>query len=228
MKLLSLFSGGLDSVAYTSSFMKDHRIEGLFINYGQRNIKEIEAAALLARKMEIPLGRLDIDTYSIKKFWGNTQMVEGGKLPSAEYNPSIVIPLRNGIFLMYALSHAYSHGFDGVLIGAQCDSIKQYWHHDHPETRFPDESPLFLSLMEKAANRGVFRCQGLVKVLAPVQNGWDKADLAAIGYANLGEIIFDTWTCRAGDENQCGKCEACLGRMAAFKKAKIRDHTTYG
>lgn len=228
MKLLSLFSGGLDSVAYASSFKKDHYLEGLFINYGQKNIREVEAAALLAKKMEMPLGRLDIDTHSIKKFWGDTQMVEGGKLTSAEYNPSIVIPLRNGIFLMYALSYAYSKGFDGVLLGAQCDSIKQYWHHDHPETRFPDESPLFISMMEKAANRGVFRCQGLVKIMAPVQNGWDKADLATIGYKNLGEIIFDTWTCRSDEENQCGICEACTGRKDAFRRAGIKDHTAYG
>lgn len=225
MNILSLFSGGLDSVAYTSKFVKEgHRVEAMAINYGQKNYMELGAAHLLAKKLKIPISVLDIT--SMSALWNHTQMLKGGET-TTEYDPSIIVPLRNGIFLMCAMSYAYSNKFDAVVLGAQCDSIKQYWHRDHSETRFPDESPLFLSLMEKAANRGVFECQGLVKIFAPVLKGLDKADLCTIGYQNLGEIIFDTWTCRSDEEKQCGLCEACKGRIEAFKKAGIKDHTDY-
>lgn len=224
MKLLSLLSGGLDSICWTAEFLKDHQVLGIGINYGQKNRFELDVARTFCEDIfKIPF-----------KIWqshfgemGVNQITEPSVEVTKEYNPSIILPLRNGVFLMRALAYAYAFGFDGVLIGAQTDSVKTFTHEDHDEQKFPDESTSFLSLLERVASLGVFSCQPQVRIMAPIMKGMSKTDLIKSGYRLLGKHIYMTHSCRNADPKHCGKCEACIGRQHAFQKAGIPDQTPY-
>ncbi len=47
------------------------------------------------------------------------------------------------------------------------------------------------------------------------------------GYDVLGDKIFNTWSCYKNGKVQCGKCESCNNRKAAFLEAGIDDKTLY-
>ena len=47
------------------------------------------------------------------------------------------------------------------------------------------------------------------------------------GYNVLGDNIFNTWSCYSNEKVQCGKCESCNNRKAAFLEANIEDKTVY-
>ena len=52
MQVVVLASGGLDSATLAHSLSKEgHSIRLLAINYGQRHVKELDAAAVLARRL---------------------------------------------------------------------------------------------------------------------------------------------------------------------------------
>ena len=47
------------------------------------------------------------------------------------------------------------------------------------------------------------------------------------GYDVLGDNIFNTWSCYQDGKIQCGKCESCNNRKAAFLESGIEDKTHY-
>ena len=60
------------------------------------------------------------------------------------------------------------------------------------------------------------------------QDGAYLADfLLKKGYDVFGDKIFNTWSCYKNGNMQCGKCESCNNRKAAFVEAGIEDKTHY-
>lgn len=220
-KVLSICSGGLDSISMTL-LHKDDDVTLLTFDYGQKATKEINVVRYLAAKYNMKIIAPDISSLSWI-FGKENQLTNSDVTVEGEYKPSIVVPLRNGVFLQLALTYAYSYGFDKIILGSHMDDC-QLVNGDYA---FPDCTPAFFSAMEMAAVKGTLRTQKKVLVQAASTLHMHKKQLIQKAYEIDKDVLFKTWSCYTNGEKQCGKCDSCMNRKRAFKEAGIIDETEY-
>ncbi|HET8720130.1 MAG TPA: 7-cyano-7-deazaguanine synthase, partial [Candidatus Nitrosotenuis sp.] len=158
----------------------------------------------------------------MKTLYGKSNVLTSSekKIPS-KFDYSIVVPIRNGIFLSIASAWAFSLGASLVAYGAHTDDRK-----------YPDCRPRFSKKLESALNEGEIDGikQGIrkrIQVWTPYLAGKSKSSLIKDGYKKFGSEIFQTWSCYSSKSQHCGVCESCNNRKLAFAKAKIKDKTKY-
>ena len=142
------------------------------------------------------------------------------KIPG-KFNYSIVVPIRNGIFLSIATAWAFSLNASLVAYGAHTG-----------DRNYPDCRPIFSKKIESAFNQGEFDgiksgIRKKIKIWSPYRASLSKSQLLKKGYAVLGNTIFNTWSCYKDGKVQCGNCESCYNRKAGFREAGIVDKTRY-
>jgi len=224
-----IVSGGLDSIC-TAAHLKEegYTIYMLTFVYGQRARYEIQAAKRFARILNTVDHRI-IDIAFMKEIYGRTNALTDAtqNLPE-HFDYSIVVPLRNAVFITIATAWAMSIGAQLVAYGAHIGD-KQY----------PDCRPTFIKSITRTLN--LAEADGIrlgirrkITVWSPAVNGIDKSELLSKGYRILGDKIFDTWSCysdgvKAKGKNRihCGKCESCINRKIAISKVSIEDKTSY-
>jgi 7-cyano-7-deazaguanine synthase len=224
-----IVSGGLDSVCTTASLVKEgYTIHMITFVYGQRARLEIQAAKRFARILEIEDHRI-IDISFMKEIYGRTNVItDANQNIPKDFDYSIVVPLRNAIFVTIATAWAMSIGAELVAYGAHID-----------DKRYPDCRPTFIKSITKALN--LAEAEGVrlglrrkITIWSPAIDGIGKSSLLSKGYRILGDKIFDTWSCysdgvksKGKNPIHCGKCESCINRKNAITKAGIVDKTCY-
>ena len=151
-KALVLCSGGVDSTTLLAGAVERFGAENVYalsISYGQKHIREIEAARAVAahyggEQRFLDLGAIFADSTCSLLAHSDTavpagtyaeQQAEGGEgAPVSTY-----VPFRNGLFLSSAASMALSLGCEVVLYGAH--------HDDWAGAAYPDCSPAFVEAM---------------------------------------------------------------------------------
>jgi len=151
MKIVTLLSGGMDSatLAYWAKFRapadgNEAELICLSFDYGQRHIKELEAAKNIAGILNAThdVIRLRVDNTFIDKGWEAQHIFKDGKSPKIaplgsildsaltghgeipeghyadESMKATVVPNRNAIMLSIAYGIAVAKGADLVLFGA--------------------------------------------------------------------------------------------------------------
>ena len=216
-----VFSGGVDSVCSAVVLKSKYDLYGISFSYGQKADREITIAKSFAKKLGLK-SHIVIDIGFMKKLYGDSNVLTSKKreIPS-EFDYSIVVPIRNAVFLSVASAWAFTLNASLVAYGAHTGD-KQY----------PDCRPIFAKKLESAFNQGEIDGinSGLrkdIKIWSPYREGLSKSDLLKIGHKNLGDAIFRTWSCYADGKNHCGVCESCNNRKKAFEKAGIKDRTNY-
>lgn len=221
-----VFSGGLDSVCAASMQMAEYdEVYAITFSYGQRAGREVAVARSLAKRIRLREHRT-VDIGFMQQLYGKSNILtdagmdEKGRMPgSFEY--SIVVPIRNAVFLSIAAAWAFSIGATRVAYGAHTGDV-----------HYPDCRPSFAEKLEAAFNEGESDGirEGLrdeIEVWSPYRAGLTKEDLLRHGVNALGDAIYETWSCYASKERQCGECESCINRRRAFESAGIRDKTEY-
>lgn len=224
-----IFSGGLDSACAAAMLRPEYdEIYGITFSYGQRAVREIKAAKYLAKKLGLKQHKI-VDIGFMKSLYGDSNVLTGGaknkKIPgSFEY--SIVVPIRNAVFLSIATAWAYSIGATRVAYGAHAG-----------DSNYPDCRPRFAKKLQSAFNEG--ESDGIksgsrrgIDVWSPYVAGLTKEDLlkgaaGSGGVLAAGGAIYKTWSCYTSKELQCGVCESCANRRRAFENAGIKDKTRY-
>ncbi len=216
-----IFSGGMDSACYASQLGKKYDLYGITFSYGQKAGQEIRTAKRFAKKIGLKRHRV-VDIGFMKELYGDTNVLTGPsrKIPG-KFEYSIVVPIRNAIFLTIAAAWAYTLNASIVAYGAHTG-----------DAHYPDCRPGFAAKIQDALNEG--EVDGIkmgirrpVKVLSPYIEGYSKSDLIRLGYGNLGDGIFKTWSCYADKSAHCGRCESCNNRKSAFKSLDLVDKTAY-
>ena len=216
MKVVHLFSGGLDStVALHELIAGGHALRLLAIDYGQRHRKELDFAQAMAREKRIEFKQLSFP--SIRELLsGSSQTSSELLVPEGHYTAEnmklTVVPNRNMIMLSIAIGWAVSLKFDAVCYAA----------HAGDHAIYPDCRPEFADAVDHLAQICDWHP---VKLLRPFIH-LSKSQIVRKG-EDLKVPFEKTWSCYKGLNKHCGKCGTCVERREAFEIAKVIDPTVY-
>ncbi|MDI1494828.1 MAG: 7-cyano-7-deazaguanine synthase [Cenarchaeum symbiont of Oopsacas minuta] len=219
-KAVLVYSGGADSVCAAVMLSNKYDLYGITFVYGQRAKHEIIAAKKLAKHLKIKEHKI-VDISFMKDLYGDNVLTDSSKDIPDKFEYSIVVPIRNAIFLSVASAWAYTLGAQLVGYGAHVGDVN-----------YPDCRPTFAKKLADAFNLG--EKDGIksglhkeIKIWSPYSDSLSKSDLLRFGHDKLGDTLFDTWSCYMNKKYQCGRCESCNNRKAAFMRANISDKTVY-
>ncbi|TLX69795.1 MAG: 7-cyano-7-deazaguanine synthase [Thaumarchaeota archaeon] len=220
-KAIIIFSGGLDSVCTTIHLQSRFELYAITFSYGQKANQEITLAKYFAKILKLKEHKI-VNIEFMKGLYEKSNVLTNStmKIPS-KFDYSVVVPIRNAVFLSIASAWAFSKNAQLVAYGAH-----------KGDQRYPDCRPFFTRLIEQAFNEGEIDGikEGLrkkIRVWTPFIAGLSKSDLLKIGYRRLGDEICKTWSCYADTKIHCGRCESCNNRKAAFLNSRINDKTKY-
>ena len=220
-KAVIVFSGGIDSVCAVSFLKSKYELYGITFSYGQKADMEIAAAKLFAKKLGLKQHKI-IDINFMKELYGDSNVLTSAKrkIPN-KFEYSIVVPIRNAVFLSIASAWAYTLNASLVVYGAHTG-----------DKNYPDCRPSFAKKLESAFNQGEIdginsKLRKNIKIWSPYREGLSKSDLLKKGIKTLGDSIFKTWSCYSNKKHHCGICESCNNRKNAFQNANILDKTQY-
>ena len=87
---------------------------------------------------------------------------------------------------------------------------------------YPDCTPAFFKAAGEALNRGTKQgVQEGIEVLAPLMR-LNKAEIVKLA-AELKVPFELTWSCYAGGEKPCGRCDSCKLSAKGFEEAGVHD-----
>lgn len=213
-----LLSGGLDSYTAAAMAQRDGcTLSALTIKYGQRHVRELNAARAVAARLGVRRHvEIDID---LSKFGGSalTSDVEVPKDRSfdARQIPVTYVPARNTIFLSLALGWAEVIGAEQIVIGVNALDYSGY----------PDCRPEFIRAFQDLAALGTRAgVQGQRIEVATPLIALTKAQIIQRGVA-LGLDYGLTHSCYdpLPDGRPCRHCDSCVLRAAGFDAAGLLD-----
>ena len=220
-KAIVVFSGGIDSISMCAYLKEKYELYGISFLYGQKANQEIKKAKAFAKILRLKEHKI-VNISFMKELYGNTNVLTDSKkkIPS-KFNYSIVVPIRNGIFLSIATAWAFSINASLVAYGAHTG-----------DKNYPDCRPAFSKKLESSFNQGEIdgiksKIRKKIEIWSPYKAKLSKKQLLKKGYSVLGDSIFNSWSCYKNGKVQCGKCESCNNRKAAFLEAGIEDKTLY-
>ena len=216
MNTVLIYSGGLDSTTALYWLLdRGDRVRTLSINYGQRHVRELTAAASITLDLGVE-HRIVYLTSMRALLRGSSQTDDTVPVPDGHYADEsmrlTVVPNRNMLMLACALAWAASSNADSVAYAA----------HAGDHAVYPDCRPEFVAAMARAAELCHFTP---ITILAPFIN-FSKAEIVRIG-AGLRVPFEKTWSCYRGEAVHCGTCGTCYERREAFRIADVWDPTHY-
>ena len=214
-----LLSGGLDSATVLKIAEEKFEVRAIAFDYGQRHKFELSAAKKIAKKNGTTLNEIKIDLAQ----FGNSALTDDISVPKnqeiGKEIPITYVPVRNTIFLSYALAFAEVNEIFDIFIGVNALDYSGY----------PDCRPEFISAFEKMANEGTkfTQSKNKIKIHTPLID-LTKAEIITKG-VKLGVDYSMTHSCYDPSDSglSCGECDACILRKAGFKTANIIDPTNY-
>ena len=214
-----LLSGGLDSYTAAAVAKRDgFSIAALSINYGQRHVRELEAARAVARALgatrHLEL-TLDLTTIGGSALTSTAIDVPKDQPIDPHVIPSTYVPARNTIFLSLALGWAEVLGSSDIYIGVNALDYSGY-----PDCR-PEFIRAFEQLARVATRAGV---EGRQLHLHTPLIQLSKAEIIRLGLS-LGLDYGLTHSCYdpQADGRSCGHCDSCRLRAAGFADAGAND-----
>ena len=219
-KCIVLLSGGLDSTTVLALAKIDFHIFALSFDYGQRHKFELDAAKVIAKKNAVD--SFQTITIDLKQF-GKSALTDEIAVPKnqeiGDDIPITYVPVRNTIFLSYALAYAEVNNIYDIFIGVNALDYSGY----------PDCRPEYIGAFEKMANLGTKFTQGSRKITihTPLIN-MTKSEIILKGH-QLGVSYKDTHSCYdpSNEGLACGECDACILRKKGFTMSNITDPTLY-
>ena len=216
-----LLSGGLDSmVSGGIAREQGFTLAALTIDYNQRHRVELEAAARVAKMLEVDR---HVTLPLNLRLFGGSALTDDIDVPKDGVEegaiPVTYVPARNTIFLSLALGLAEATGARDIFLGVNALDYSGY-----PDCR-PEFIAKFQELADLATRMGV-EGQGFT-IHAPLQH-MTKADISAEA-ARLGLDAGQSWSCYdpTPDNKHCGLCDSCRLRSAGFEAAGLPDPTIY-
>jgi 7-cyano-7-deazaguanine synthase len=214
-----LLSGGLDSATAAAQAIADgYELVALSFRYGQRHDRELKAAQVIATHLQIAEHHI-IDVNLAQ--WGGSALTDTTlALPqdgvATHQIPVTYVPGRNTVFIAIALSLAEAVGAEAIYLGINAVDYSGY-----PDCR-PDYLEAFQHLATLSSKAGL---EGHApRLVAPLVMD-SKVDIVKRAM-RLGVPIAETWSCYAGEDEPCGRCDSCRIRDRALIEAGYANLAT--
>lgn len=214
-------SGGADSatcLAIAVNAWGSENVRAVSFDYGQRHIKEAEAAEALCAHYQV--------AHQVHKINGmkKTMLTDvSAEVPNISYSDIVgvsptYVPFRNGLMLstlaMLASPQPNSDNEAVIFFGAHAE--------DAANDAYPDCRLDFVGAIGAAIYIGSYH---RVRVRAPLIE-LTKAQVIGLGYQM--DVPYElTWSCYKGEELHCGTCPTCRARKQAFNDVGVPDPTQY-
>ena len=210
-----IYSGGMDSFTLLHlARSRGLKVHALSFNYGQRHVRELEAARAVCQAEGIPHKVIDIRAMS--EVMAGSSLTSDAEVPEGHYEEdsmkSTVVPNRNMILLSLATGYAVTVGAGAVWYGA----------HGGDHAIYPDCRPEFVEKMDAVCRIANYEPVGIE---APFM-ALDKGEILAEGL-KLGLDYSQTSTCYNGRDKACGRCGSCVERLEAFAAHGLEDPLAY-
>jgi len=215
-KAVVIYSGGMDSFTVLHLAKKyGYDVYALSFNYGQRHSKELDVAAAVCSKENIPHKEVDITAIN-HLLQGSSLTSMAIDIPMDDYADdnmkSTVVPNRNMILLSLAIGYAVSFGANKVFYGA----------HSGDHDIYPDCRPEFVNAMNTVSALANYEP---IEIVSPFLHANKLAILQA--GLDMGLDYANSWTCYQGLAKACGKCGSCIERRGAFTAIGLQDPLPY-
>lgn len=215
-----LLSGGLDSMV-SAALAREQGFEvvALTVNYGQRHIRELQAAAHIAA--QLGARRHITQGLDLRQFGGSalTDDIAVPKSGVGDEIPVTYVPARNLLFLSLTVALAEAEGASDIFIGVNALDYSGY----------PDCRPEFIEQFAETARLGTKAgVEGEpFRVHAPLQH-MTKADIASECYRLELDPAW-SWSCYdpTPEGLACGECDSCRLRRKGFLEAGLEDSIKY-
>ena len=225
MKAVILSSGGVDSTTCLGIAVDKYgsdSISTVLIHYGQKHVKELDSAKMVARYYGV--SHYELDVANVFKYSDSALLSKSGKIvaqasyadqmkKSGSNKIATYVPFRNGLMLSMAASFAYSIYKDDdieLYIGVHKD--------DAIVSAYADCSASFVHAMDSAISIGTY---GKIRLVAPFMDK-NKTEIVRVGL-DLSVPYHLTWSCYEGGKKPCGKCATCIDRAKAFAANNAQD-----
>ena len=216
-----LLSGGLDSTTVLAVARKDgYSTSTLAFDYGQKNRYELECAAEIARRFTAANHRqlvIDLRVFGGSSLTSDRPVERGRKVEEiGQAIPSTYVPVRNTLFLTYALAWAEVLEATDIFIGVNAIDTSGY----------PDCRPEFIAAYTRLANLATKLSTELgrqIRIHTPLQE-LNKAQIIRLGLG-LGVDYGLTSTCYdpLPGGAPCRSCDACILRARGFAEVGVAD-----
>jgi 7-cyano-7-deazaguanine synthase len=214
-KGLILLSGGQDSTTCLAwALNKFETLEAITFDYGQRHRIELESAALIAKKVNIPLRLQKLDLF---KDLTNSALTNSKiEITEGDKNslPSTFVPGRNLIFLSTAAIHAHQNGISELITGV-CET-------DY--SGYPDCRENFVKSLEESISLAL---DTKINIHTPLMHLNKAQSVEMMKQLGQLELLKHSHTCYKGNRPACGNCPSCQLRLKGFKDAGIIDPIQY-
>lgn len=225
MKAIICFSGGMDSTALASMYLRaGYGLELISFDYGQRHgAAELYAGARVATRLDTweiaPVTRRIVSMGWLGALLPGSALTDPDvDVPDGHYAEesmrSTVVPNRNAVMANIAIAAASASGADVIALGV----------HAGDHAVYPDCRPEFVKALRQCMTHAL-RGFHTPRLETPFLHK-SKAEIAAIG--DMAGAPFElSWSCYKGGARHCGKCGTCVERREAFELAGVTDPTEY-
>lgn len=193
MKVICVFSGGLDSTVLLYKLIADgHDVVALSFDYGQQHKVELTYAKATTAKLGIPHRVFSLPF--VQELSSDSSLLGG--------EGSVIVPCRNTLMITAGWALAESIGAKAVAVGA----------HGGDNADFPDCRPEFFKSLEDTLRLGSGKNISLWHPFTMLS----KHDIVVYG-RELGVDFNTTYTCYKGGVSPCGACASCVGRIKSLR-----------
>ena len=218
MKGIILLSGGMDSMVTAAIAARQcDEIYFLHVNYGQNTEqKELECFQKLVEHYQ-PAGTLVTSIDYLRQIGGSSLTDDNIAVTdhqNTDQIPSSYVPFRNAHLLAIAVSWAEVIKADRIYIGAV----------EEDSSGYPDCRESFYNAFQQTINLGTAD-NTKIEIITPVIH-LTKPEIIRKGIELKAPFEY-SWSCYRENEIACGKCDSCVLRLQAFKKAGLEDPLPY-
>jgi 7-cyano-7-deazaguanine synthase len=210
-KIVLVLSGGMDSVTllYQLSQNKQNEVFPITFDYGQRHVREIDAARGFCDMLD--LTHKIVDVSGLRDVLGGSALTDDIDVPDGHYEEEsmrvTVVPNRNMIMMSIAWGYAASIGAHKIALAVHAGD-----HFIYPDCR-PDFIKSAKQTLRLATKGMDFEPR---HVFAPYLK-FSKREIAQVGFKLNPQVPYeDTWTCYKGGDIHCGICGSCTERREAL------------
>lgn len=210
-------SGGMDSTTALAVTLRTHDAVALSFDYGQRHVKELDAARAVAAHYSVEHHVIDLTSVG-RLLTGSALTDPAVDVPEGHYAAdtmkATVVPNRNAIMANIAIGVASARRAERVVLGV----------HAGDHAVYPDCRPEFVAALQTCADAAL---EGFPtpRIVTPFI-GKTKTQIALFAAA-LGVPLGLTWSCYAGGDVHCGRCGTCTERYESLRDAGVPDPTAY-